>query len=202
MTPTGLMTAAAGKADLRRYLQEAREAMLWKLDGLSEYDIRRPMTRTGTNLLGLVKHLTGVEVGYLGYVFGRPFAEQVDWVGPDVEPGADRWATAGQSRDYIVGIYRRSWAHSDATIEALSLDADGWVVWWPEEDNRPTLHRVLAHVIAETQRHAGHADIVRELIDGAVGKHPDADDMVTGDQAWWENFRTRLENVAQQAART
>jgi uncharacterized damage-inducible protein DinB len=109
------MTAAEGKADLRRYLQEAREAITWKLDGLSEYDLRRPMTQTGTSLLRLVKHLIGVEVGYLGYAFGRPFAKPVDWVGPHVEPGADRWATAGQSRDYLVGMYRRSWTHSDAT---------------------------------------------------------------------------------------
>jgi uncharacterized damage-inducible protein DinB len=196
------MTAAERKADLRRYLQEAREAITWKLDGLSEYDLRRPMTQTGTNLLGLVKHLIGVEVAYLGYAFGRPFAEPVDWVGPRVEPGADRWATAGQSRDYLVGMYRRSWTHSNATIEALSLDAAGRVVWWPQEDSQPTLHRILVHVIAETQRHAGHADIVRELIDGAVGKHPNADDMAPGDKARWDNFRNQLENVAQQAART
>jgi uncharacterized damage-inducible protein DinB len=196
------MTAPERKADLRRYLQEAREAITWKLDGLSEYDLRRPMTQTGTNLLGLVKHLIGVEVGYLGYSFGRPFAEPVDWVGPHVEPGADRWATAGQSRDYLVGMYRRSWTHSDATIETLSLDAVGRVVWWPQEDSQSTLHRVLVHVIAETQRHAGHADIVRELIDGAVGKHPHADDMAPGDKAHWDNFRNQLENLAQEAART
>ena len=195
------MTAATLKADLHRYLREAREAVLWKLDGLSEYDIRRPMTPTGTNLLGLVKHLIGVEVGYLGFVFGRPFGEPVDWVGPHVGPGADRWATAAQSRLYIVGLYQRAWMHSDATIEALGLDAVGQVVWWPEQHRRATLHRVLVHVIAETQRHAGHADIARELIDGAVGKHPGAHDMTDGDQAWWENHRNKLERVAQEAAR-
>ena len=61
------------KATLVRYLQQARDAMLWKLDGLGEYDIRRPLTPTGTNLLGLVKHLAGVESGYFGATFGRPF---------------------------------------------------------------------------------------------------------------------------------
>ena len=66
------MTEPDGKADLRRYLQEAREALLWKLDGLSEYDIRRPLVATGTNLLGLVKHQAGVEMGYFGDTFGRP----------------------------------------------------------------------------------------------------------------------------------
>jgi uncharacterized damage-inducible protein DinB len=195
------MTETGQKKDLQRYLQEARDAVLWKLDGLSEYDIRRPMTPTGTNLLGLVKHLIGVEVGYFGFVFGRPFGQPVDWVGPDTEPCADRWATAAQSRQYIAGTYRRAWAHSDATIAALALDAAGFVTWWPARQRQATLHQVLVHVIAETQRHAGHADIARELIDGAVGKHPGAHDMTGGDQAWWENYRNKLERVAHEAAR-
>ena len=65
------------KADLRRYLQEGREAMVWKLGGLSEYDVRRPWTPTGTNLLGLVKHLAGVEAEYFGVVFNRPFRQDL-----------------------------------------------------------------------------------------------------------------------------
>ncbi|NEE26132.1 DUF664 domain-containing protein, partial [Streptomyces sp. SID7982] len=60
------MNASAPKDILRLYLQNARDALLWKLDGLSEYDIRRPLTPTGTNLLGLVKHVAGIELGYLG----------------------------------------------------------------------------------------------------------------------------------------
>jgi uncharacterized damage-inducible protein DinB len=195
------MSDAEAKADLRRYLQEAREAVVWKLDGLSEYDVRRPMTPTGTNLLGLVKHLVGVEVGYFGYVFGRPFDEPVDWIGPDVSPGTDRWATAEQSRESIVELYRRAWVHADATIDELELDAVGRVLWWPAAESDATLHRILAHVVAETQRHAGHADIARELIDGAVGKHPDAHDMVSGDDAWRENFRAQLERVAHEVGR-
>jgi uncharacterized damage-inducible protein DinB len=195
------MSDAEAKADLRRYLQEAREAVVWKLDGLSEYDVRRPMTPTGTNLLGLVKHLVGVEVGYFGYVFGRPFDEPVDWIGPDVSPGTDRWATAEQSRESIVELYRRAWVHADETIDELELDAVGRVLWWPAAESDATLHRILAHVVAETQRHAGHADIARELIDGAVGKHPDAHDMVPGDDAWRENFRAQLERVAHEVGR-
>jgi hypothetical protein len=64
-----------------------------------------------------------------------------------------------------------------------------------------TLHRILVHVIAETNRHGGHADIVRELIDGAVGLRDGNDNMAPGDQAWWANYRSRLELVAQQAGR-
>ena len=67
------------KDDLQRYLQVARDAVVWKLDGLAEYDARRPLTPTGTNLLGLVKHLAWVEAGYLGATFGRPFPEPVPW---------------------------------------------------------------------------------------------------------------------------
>ena len=63
------------KADLHSYLQTARDTVLWKLDGLSEYDVRRPLTPTGTNLLGLVKHLATVELGYFGDTFGRPLAK-------------------------------------------------------------------------------------------------------------------------------
>lgn len=187
------------KADLHRYLRRAREVLLWKLDGLSEHDIRRPLTPTGTNLLGLVKHLTSVELLYLGYVFDRHFAEPVPWFGPDAETNSDMWATADQSREYLVDLYQRAGKHSDATIEALGLDAVGHVEWWPEENGQATLHRVLVHVIAEVHRHAGHADIVRELIDGTVGLQEDNDFIPPGDQAWWENYRNQLERVAREA---
>jgi uncharacterized damage-inducible protein DinB len=187
------------KADLRRYLQAARDAMLWKLDGLAERDIRRPMTPTGTNLLGLVKHLAGVELGYFGEVFGRPAESPGDWYGMDAEPNSDMYATADESREDILGLYRRAWAHADATIDALPLDATGEVPWWPDE--RVTLHRILVHVIAETNRHAGHADIVRELIDGAVGLREGNDNMAPADRAWWADYRSRLERVAQDAER-
>ena len=177
------------KADLHRYLQAARDALLWKLDGLAEYDIRRPLTPTGTNLLGLVKHLAGLEVGYFGETFGRPFDEPLPWRDAAAAPNADMWATADESRASIVGLYRRVWAHADATIDTLALDARGHVPWWPEERSAVTLHRILVHMIAETHRHAGHADIVRELIDGAVGLREGHDNMAPGTQAWWETYR-------------
>jgi uncharacterized damage-inducible protein DinB len=194
------MSGSEPKADLRRYLQAAREALLWKLDGLSEYDIRRPLVPTGTNLLGLVKHVASVEAGYFGNTFGRPFEEPMPWFDDDAEPNADLWATVEESREQIVGLYHRVWAHADATIEALPLDAIGHVPWWPKDGNEVTLHRILVHMIAETDRHAGHADIVRELIDGAAGLRSGNDNMPARDQAWWEVYRSRLERVAQEAA--
>ena len=193
------MTEFHPKAELHLYLQRGREALLWKLDGLSEYHVRRPLVPTGTNLLGLVKHVASVEAGYFGETFGRPFAEPLPWLDDTAEPNADMWATADESRDQIVGLYRRVWAHSDATIDALPLDAMGRVPWWPPERAEVTLHRILAHMATETHRHAGHADIVRELIDGAAGLRPDADNLPAGDRAWWDGYRDRLERVAREA---
>lgn len=183
------------KDDLQRYLQAGREAVVWKLDGLSEYDVRRPLVPTGTNLLGLVKHLASIELGYFGDTFGRPHAEALPWYDEDSEINADMWATPDESRDQIVALYHRAWRHSDATIEALDLDAPGRVPWWPP-DTEVTLHLILIHVATETHRHAGHADIVRELIDGAAGLRPGADNLPEVQAAWWAGYRDRLERAA------
>ncbi|MCX4511713.1 DinB family protein [Streptomyces sp. NBC_01619] len=195
------MTASDAKADLHFYLQSARDALLWKLEGLSEYDSRRPLTPTGTNLLGLVKHAASVELGYLGDTFGRLSGEPTPWVEDGAESNADMWATADESREQIVELYRRAWAHADATIDALALDTIGRVPWWPSGRDEVTLHHAVVRVIADTHRHAGHADILRELMDGAVGMSKGNTSMVTGDAAWWEEYRSRLERAAQEADR-
>jgi uncharacterized damage-inducible protein DinB len=193
------MNEAVQKADLQRYLQIGRDAVLWKLEGLSEYNVRRPMTPTGTNLLGLVKHLATMELGYFGEVFGRPADEPVPWMAEGADINADMWAAAEESREQIVGLYRRACAHSDATIDALNLDSVGQVPWWHEGRREVTLHRILVHMISETDRHAGHADIVREMIDGAAGLRQDNSNLAPGDQAWWESYRDQLERIAQEA---
>ncbi len=187
------------KADLHRYLQVGRDALVWKLEGLSEYEIRRPMTPTGTNLLGIVKHVASVEAGYLGEIFGRPFTEPIPWMDDGADANADMWATAEETREDIVGLYRRVWTHSDATIEGLDLAALGRVPWWPEGKNEVTLHRLLLHMIAETHRHAGHADVVRETIDGAAGLRADNSNLPEGDVAWWADYRNRVESAARAA---
>jgi len=193
------MTQSDPKADLQRYLQAARETLVWKLEDLDEYDARRPLTSTGTNLLGLVKHSAGVEVGYFGDCFQRPFDRALPWLQDDAEPNADMWATADESREDILDLYRRVWAHSNATIDALALDAIGSVPWWPAERREVTLHRVLVHVVAELGRHAGHADVVRELIDGAAGLREGNDNLAPGDRLWWKEYRSRLQAVAEAA---
>ncbi|MGG7100790.1 DinB family protein [Rhodococcus sp. 24CO] len=192
------MTSVQDKDDLQRYLQSARDALLWKLEGLSEYDIRRPMTHTGTNLLGLVKHMIGVELGYFGPVFGRRVPDLPQWLRSD-EPNVDMWARADESRDYILDTYRRTWAFSDATINDLDLDAPGEVKTWPPERRGVTLHQILVHVVTEIHRHVGHADIVREMIDGAAGLRSDNANVAPGDQAWWAEYRDRLEDAARSA---
>ena len=152
------------KLTLHRYLRQVREAMVWKLDGLSEYDVRRPLTPTSTNLLGLVKHLSIVEAWYFGKTFDRPFAEDLPWWDEGAEEQIDMWVTAAETRAEIVDRYRRVWLHADMTINDLPADAPGHVPWWPRPD--VTLHTMLVHVLAETNRHAGHADILREQLDG------------------------------------
>lgn len=188
------------KAELRHDLQAGRDALLWKLEGLSEYDVRRPMTPTGTNLLGLVKHLTFVELGYFGAVFGRPVPEVQAWIEDDgSDPNWDLWATADESRGNVVEGYRQAWAHADTTIESLPLDAAGHVPWWRPERRDVTLHKILVQTIAETHRHAGHADIVRELVDGAAGLRSGGENLPEVDAAWWAGYRDRLEQVARAA---
>ena len=188
----------SAKDDLHHYLQTGRDVMLWKLDGLGEYDVRRPLTPTGTNLLGLVKHLATVELGYFGSTFGRPATESLPWFDDGAEPEADMWATADETREEIVALYRRAWAHADETIALLDLDAVGRVPHWPAEWAEVTLHRVLVHMIAETHRHAGHADIVRELVDGAVGHRPAVDNMGDLDRDGRAALHARIEEAARE----
>jgi hypothetical protein len=149
-------------------LRELREVLVWKLDGLAEADVRRPLVGSGTNLLGLVKHLTLTESRYFGEVFGRPFPEPMPRWDDLAARGSDMRADESESREDIVERYRRACAHSDAAISALAVDSPGHVPWWPRPD--VMLFNVLVHVLTETARHAGHADILREQIDGATGE--------------------------------
>lgn len=188
----------SAKADLHRYLQRGREALVWKLDGLSDYDIRRPLVASGTNLLGLVKHLAYVEYGYFGATFGRPVGGGLDWSAEEEEAAnSDMWATAAESRKHIVALYQRAWEHSDLTISHLSLGAEGVVPWWNAPTNHVTLHQILVHTIAETHRHVGHADLVRELIDGKVGLQLGNENMPEGDSSWWNGYTAGLQAVAE-----
>jgi hypothetical protein len=164
------------------------------------------MTPSGTNLLGLVKHCAGVECQYFGGVVDRPFSgeDELDWrEDDDAELSGHMYATAAESREQVTGFYRRVWVHSDATIHELPLDARGTVPWWPEESRHPTLHTLLVHVIQETDRHAGHADIIREAIDGAAGLLEGVSNLPPeADAAAWKQHYDKLESIARSARPT
>jgi hypothetical protein len=109
------------------------------------------------------------------------------------------WATPDQSREEIVGLYHQAWLHADETIAALPLDAIGRVPWWGES-GEVTLLQILVHVTADTQRHAGHADIVRELIDGSAGLLKEAGNLPAVSQDWWRDYREVVDEAALAAA--
>ncbi|GAA4123564.1 DinB family protein [Knoellia locipacati] len=188
------------KAVLLRYLTVARSAVRWKVDGLSEYDVRRPMTPTGTNLLGVVKHLAAMEAGYFGDCLGRPLPDLPDWyaalMDDTLADNGDMWATAEESREAIVDLYTRACAHADAVLADLDLDATGTVSWWGEGGETVPVHVLLVHMIAETNRHTGQMDIVRELVDGATGMRADAPNLPEQDVHWWVAYRQRLQESA------
>lgn len=185
---------------MHRYLRRGLDSLLGKLDGLDEYDVRRPLTPTGTNLLGLVKHVAGVTAGYLGDTFARPFPHPLPWYDEGAEVNADMWATADESRADIESLYRAAADHADATIDALDLGAVGRVGHWPPPDDEVTLHQILVHLTNEVARHAGQADIVRESIDGAVGLWTPGNNVPEQDAAWWAQYRERLEVTAREVA--
>lgn len=185
---------------LLRYLQNARDALLWKLEGLSEYDIRRPLTPTGTNLLGLVKHVASCEYEYLTTCFGRDAGIRTPWLDEGAPDNADLWATADESREFIVNLARDAWAADDASVRALGLDAVGVVPWWGEGGETVTMRRVVVHMIAETHRHAGHADIVRELIDGAAGLRAGVSNLPERGESWWSGYVATVEAAAREAS--
>ncbi|GIF97018.1 DinB family protein [Catellatospora citrea] len=175
-------------------LKVIRETLVWKLDGLSEYDVRRPLTATGTNLLGLVKHMATLEAWNFGEVFGRPSPEPLGrWQDAD---GGDLWATPDETRAEIIDFYQRAWGHADATINELALDAPGHVPWWSWSDVK--LINIMVHVLQETTRHAGHADILREQIDGRTGLRAGYEEQI--DTAAREAYWAKIEQAAQAAA--
>lgn len=189
------MTTQDRKATLVEGLARLNDQVLAKLDGLSEYDLRRPMTPTGTNLLGLVKHLASVQAGYFGETFGRPFPHEMPWHQGE-DPQGDMWVKPSESTEWVVGLYRASWQHALETFADHDLDAVGSAPGWPEPE--VTLHQILVHMITETARHAGHLDIVREMIDGAAGRYIGDPNIIDGYD--YAAYRGRLESAAREAA--
>lgn len=174
-------------------LDTLNTAVLWKLNGLGEYDMRRPLTASGTNLLGVVKHLASVQVGYFGDCFGRPSPFALPWFAPDAPINADMWATPDEASDTIIELYRSSWAHAKETFAVTGIDDTATVPWWPQERRHPTLRVLLVHMTVETARHAGHLDIVRELIDAQSGRYDGDPSMPGADEVDWPTYVAQVQ---------
>jgi uncharacterized damage-inducible protein DinB len=188
------------KTELIDGLEALNNAVLAKLEGLSEYELRRPLTPTGTNMLGIVKHLASVQAGYFGDVFGRPWPDPMPWLGPDADVNDDMFATATETSDWVKDFYRRSWIHAKETFAVTELDDTGTVPWWPAERRHPPLGKVLVHMAIETARHAGHLDIAREMIDGTAGRFAGDPSLPGPDEIDWENYVAKVEDAARAAS--
>ena len=152
------------KESLLAALDRHRDVVEWKLEGLTDEQLRRPMVPSGTSLLGLVKHLGSVEYGWFCDTFGRA-SDAVVFTEDD--PDADFHIEADESTADVVAYYRRARAAADEVIGELDLEDVG-TAW---HGATVTLRWVLVHMLEETARHAGHMDILRELLDGATGDH-------------------------------
>jgi hypothetical protein len=149
-------------------LRWVRKSVVETLDGLTEYEIRRPMTASGTNLLGLIKHLALSEAVYLGDVLGRPFPEpHRRFDDPGFANRDSLWVGESEPRAEVIRGYERACRHADTTVEELPITAKARVPWWPQPDAQ--MFNVLVHVLTETNRHAGHADILREGLRNTSG---------------------------------
>ncbi len=185
------------KAILHRYLQATRDDLIWKLEGLSERQARLPRTATGNNLLGALKHCLNVEAGYFGPPFGREFPtpeELVPLQAYQDDPQADWYAREDETKDGLIDLYRRVGLFADETIEQLPLDAPGQVAWWEPGKAVATLERIIIHVICDLARHAGHADIMREQHDGAIGLRRENPNLPHDYD--WQEYVTKLTELA------
>jgi uncharacterized damage-inducible protein DinB len=142
------------------FLSFARHGVLKKADGLSEEDLRRVLVDSGTSILGLVQHLAEAERYWFGHHLGGAAWDESDEYGMTVP--------ASRAADDVLRDYRAAIEHSDRAIRALGDPDARFAV--PVDGNRHTLRWVVAHMTSETARHAGHADILREQLDGTTGR--------------------------------
>lgn len=184
------------KTTLKTYIDARREALISKVEDLPEREARLPRTPTGTNLLGIIKHVIGVEAVYLGATFGRPFPHPEELVADEdfeVDPQADWYATEDETIAGIIDRYRRVIAHGNETIDALSIDAIGHVPHWGDEE--VTLHQMMVHLFADLAGHCGQADILREEVDGAVGWRKPGDNIPS--EYDWPGYVAKLTAIAE-----
>jgi hypothetical protein len=183
------LATGSEKALLHARLKLSRDALVWKLEGLDDDDVRRPMTETATNLIGLVKHLTRLEAQYLCHAFDRPtptFAWESE---EDAKLGhpSDMYARPEERVEDLIADYHAACAAADRTIEELDLDTKGR---HPFAGVTVSLRWMLLNVLLDTARHAGHADIIREQIDGSAGGGRGRE--LPKDNEFWSTYHARV----------
>jgi uncharacterized damage-inducible protein DinB len=152
-------------------LDRHRDVVLWKLDGLDDEQLRRPLVPSGTTMLGMLKHLAAVEYGWFCMTFGRETEPLVVALEENekTDPDGDWRVGPDESTADVLAFYARARAAADKVIEELDLEATG-TSW---SGTTVSMRWVLVHMLEEVARHAGQLDILRELTDGAAGDHPD-----------------------------
>ncbi|MFC8038880.1 DinB family protein [Paenarthrobacter sp. NPDC057355] len=184
------------RAQLREYLNDAREAILWKCEGLSDAQARTPLTPTGTHVMGLLLHLAVTESQYFISCLGREIENAViRHVIEADDAQADFLPPPGMTLADAVKIYRETIDAADAVLDEVELNSPAVVEWWIKHRNT-TVERLLVHMIAESHRHAGHLDIVREQLDGFVGLRPSAPNIPDLTPGQWEEQQLRLQELA------
>ena len=186
------------RATLTHYFTRSFDDLVSKVEGLDEYEARRPLTPSGTNLLGLVQHAGAVVLGYARLPWGRDLGRELMWQDSDDEPDIDLRVLPEVTREEVLQLAADA---RTAMTELLAgpLDAPGEVPWWGP-NGAVTVHRVAVHVVAELARHAGHADVLRELLDGTVGMRPGDPNVIGRAQAELDERRARIETDARRAS--
>jgi uncharacterized damage-inducible protein DinB len=157
---TGREPAESEREVLLFFLNKMREAVVRTSEGLTDDQVRMPGVPSGTNVLGLIRHLTGYEEHWFCRVF----------LGEDRDIDTSMSVPADATREEVVAAYRQACARSDGIVRSCpELSALAWGTNPGQEDRRSSLRRIVVHMIEETARHAGHADILREQIDGTTG---------------------------------
>jgi len=142
-------------------LERHRDAILWKSDGMTDEQLRTSTLPSGITPIGLVKHLASVESGWFCATFDRPHEP----LGFDLDDeNADFRVAPDESTDDVLAFWARA---RDAAVAEIDLDTTG-TAWFCEQ---VSMRWVMIHMVEELASHAGHMDIMRELVDGTTGDH-------------------------------
>ena len=171
-----------------------RPIMVWNLAGLTLDQAIRPVVASGTSLLGMIKHLAYVERWWFDDFFA---GNDVEYPWCEGDPDADFRIEDDETIESVVGLYEEAVARSNAISAKAQMDD---LSVRDRNGEHRAMRWIVAHMIEETARHAGHADIVRELTDGAVGLRVENTNMPSTDPAWWDEYRAHLQDVADRFA--